>query len=606
MKTYFRILHYIRPYRELVVLTMLVSIVFVLMNSLSVWIVGSLINTIISPESRGFIENPVSINEHLKVWTQNLIGHGSKVEQLKSLCILLLGIFAVKNISFYVSRVSLSFVQNKMINDIRNKLFTHIQNLPMSYFDKNKTGEMISILVHDVSSMRVAFTQSLQNLVIEPFNILVFMSLLFIISPKMTLISFVSLPISAFVILKIGQSIRRKAKRSSQQIAGLMNILQETVSGIRIVKTFSMEKLEVKRFLKENYKFFKLVYRQSKLSLLISPINDMIGVSTGVLLLWFGGVEVLQGRGLQSEDFMRFILLLFAIMQPAKKLGNVNAQIQAGLASADRVFGILDIPNKIQDPEHSKPYNQFSDNIQFKKVQFQYESNDIPALFDINIEIKKGEVIALVGSSGAGKTTFVDLVPRFYDVSNGSISIDGIDIRDLKIDDLRSKMGIVSQDTILFNDTIANNIAYGSPTSNQDDIVDAAKIANAFEFISNLPNQFDTIIGERGTRLSGGQRQRITVARAILKNPDILILDEATSALDSESEKKVQLAIDNLVKDRTVIVIAHRLSTIKNADRIVVLDNGKIVEIGNHEELLFKNGYYKKLYEIQYSRTVSN
>ena len=373
-----------------------------------------------------------------------------------------------------------------------------------------------------------------------------------------------------------------------------------SLTGIRVVKAFSMEKYEINKFIKENLKYFNLLFKQDKLSNIITPVNDMIGVIIAVLILWFGGVEVFEGNGLTPDDFMKFILLLFAAMQPIRKLGGINAQIQAGLASSERVFSILDTPIIIKNPKNPTELINFNNNISFNDVSFKYDLGEKPSLKNINIKIIKGETVAIVGSSGAGKSTFVDLIPRFYDVSSGSITIDDINIKDIKVKQLRGKMGIVTQDTILFNDTIYNNISYGMTNINNDDIEKAAKAAYADQFINDLPNQYETIIGEDGILLSGGQRQRISIARAILKNSDILILDEATSSLDSESEKYVQEAINNLVKNRTVILIAHRLSTIKNADKILVFHEGKIKEEGTHQELYSLEGIYKRLYDLQF------
>jgi subfamily B ATP-binding cassette protein MsbA len=529
-----------------------------------------------------------------------LIGNGSQLEQLKMLCLILVISYIMKNVFFYINNVSMSYVQNRMIMDIRNQLFSHLQNLPLSFFKKSKSGELSSIIMNDVSSMRIAFTQSIQSLINEPISIFVLLGMLFIISSKLTLYALITVPISALIITKLGQSIRRKAMRSSLSIAGIMNILQETLSGIRVVKAFAMEKFEVKRFMSETKKYFSLTFKQENLRNLTTPINDLIGISLGVILLWIGANEVIVHGHLTPDGFIRFIIYLFAMLQPARKLGNVNAQIQGGLASAERVFSIIDIKSNITNPIQPVEIQEFTNHIKFNNVSFQYENSENLILSSININIHRGEVLALVGSSGAGKSTFADLIPRFYDVSSGEIIIDGIDIRKLTVENLRSLMGIVSQDTILFNDTVAHNISYGLPEAGIDEIRQAAKTANALEFIDNLPNGFDTIIGEKGTRLSGGQRQRISIARALLKNPDILILDEATSALDTESERKVQDAIDTLVQNRTVIVIAHRLSTITKADQIIVLDEGKIVESGTHEKLLEINGKYKHLYNIQF------
>ena len=532
--------------------------------------------------------------------TQHLIGEGNKIEKLRTLCGLMIIIFLIKNITLYVSRVTMSFVQNKLISDIRDEVFSHMQKLSISFYDKNKTSEMASILITDVSKMRTAFIQSVQNLIIDPLNILIFLTLLFIISPKMTLISITIIPISGFFIIKIGSSLRRKATRASLQIAELINTLQESLSGIRIVKAFTMEKYEIKKFIKENLRYFNLLFKQDKLSNMITPINDMAGVMIAVIILWFGGVEVFQGNGLTPDDFMKFILLLFAGMQPIRKLGGINAQIQAGLASSERVFSILDSPIIIKDCDNPIEFDGFHNHIIFKNVSFKYDLGDKPSLKDINIQINKGDTIAIVGTSGAGKSTFADLIPRFYDVSSGEIKIDDVNIKNITINQLRKKMGIVTQNTILFNDTIYYNISYGMENVSKEDIIKAAKAAHADQFINELPNKYDTIIGEDGILLSGGQRQRISIARAILRNPDILILDEATSSLDSESEQHVQKAIDTLVQNRTVILIAHRLSTIKNADKILVFDNGFIKEEGNHESLYSMNGVYKRLYDLQF------
>jgi subfamily B ATP-binding cassette protein MsbA len=547
------------------------------------------------------IINAETLHGKLENLAVQLVGTGSQLEQLGNLCIILVVAYILKNIFFYLNNIAISFVQNRMIMDIRNQLFSHLQKLPISFFNKNKSGELTSIIMNDVSNMRVAFTQSIQSLINEPISILVLLGMLLIISTKLTLYALITVPVSAFIITKLGQSIRRKAKRSSLSIAGLMNILQETIGGIRIVKAFVMEKFEIQKFLKENKKYFSLTFKQENMKNLTTPINDLIGVSVGVWLLWVGGREVLVHGTLTPDGFIRFIIYLFAMLQPARKLGNVNAQIQVGLASAARVFSITDVQSDIREPEDPISIHKLTQGVSFKKVSFQYENSSTPSVKDISLSIERGEVLALVGSSGAGKTTIADLIPRYYDVSKGSIEIDSIDIRSISTNQLRKLMGIVSQDTILFNDSIAHNIKYGQPEADLDAVIKAAEAANAAEFIADLPEGYDTIIGEKGTRLSGGQRQRISIARAILKNPDILILDEATSALDTESERKVQEAIDNLVKDRTVIVIAHRLSTITKADRIIVLDKGEIVESGTHTELLERKGKYHQLYQIQFA-----
>jgi subfamily B ATP-binding cassette protein MsbA len=382
-------------------------------------------------------------------------------------------------------------------------------------------------------------------------------------------------------------------------IAGITNIITETLSSIRVVKAFAMEEYEVQRFFKETRQYFQLILRRAKLRLLASPITETLGVMMGVLLLWIGGIEVLSGKGLTPEDFLRFILLLFAMMDPLRKLSKVNVELQAGAASAERIFAILDTAPTIVNKQDAVTIDTFEEKISFKNVSFRYESDDT-VLQDISFEIEKGSVVALVGSSGAGKSTLADLIPRFYDVNQGSITIDKQNIQNITLNSLRSMMGIVTQETILFNDSIRANIAYGQKIINDEQVLAASKAANALEFINELPEGIDTVIGEKGVKLSGGQRQRLAIARAIMKNPPILILDEATSALDTESERLVQQALETLMADRTVLVIAHRLSTVTNADKIIVLDKGEIKEMGTHNELMEKEEHYSNLYNIQF------
>ncbi len=461
MNLYLRVLSYVKPYRLMVALSLLSSVLFVLLNAFSIWMISSLISTIMNP---GKGSNVISVQDStllnkLETLTQQLIGNGSQLDQLGQLCIILVISYILKNLFFYINNVSISFIQNRMIMDIRNQLFTHLQKLPLSFFDKSKSGELSSIIMNDVSNMRVAFTQSIQSLINEPINIIVLLAMLFIISGKLTLFILLTVPISAYIISKLGQSIRRKAMRSSLSIAGLMNILQETMGGIRIVKAFVMEKFEIQRFLKENRKYFNLSFKQENMRNLTTPINDLIGVFLGVFLLWIGGREVIVHGTLSPDGFIRFIIYLFAMLQPARKLGNVYSQIQIGLASAERVFTITDVLPDINDSENPENLSGFKESIEFENVSFHYENSDQSSLSNISLEIPRGEVLALVGSSGAGKTTFADLIPRFYEVSEGTITIDGKDIRNVSLSQLRRLMGIVSQETILFNDTVFNNIS---------------------------------------------------------------------------------------------------------------------------------------------------
>tara|TARA_A100001011_G_scaffold398005_1_gene500856 strand:- start:18272 stop:20029 length:1758 start_codon:yes stop_codon:yes gene_type:complete len=575
------------------------SIVYVVLNSLSIWLIGTMLGNIMSGDPSS-IQSPSNLNEQLNFLIQNLIGKGTQLEQIKRLCIMLGVIFLSKNILFYISNLIMAYVQNNVITKIRIKLFQHISTLSLSFFNNNKTAELSSILIRDIAGMRVAFSQSLQKIIIEPISVISFLFLLFIINFKFTILVIIIIPLSGFFSYKVGQSIRRKSKRSSVQSAGILNIIKETLSNIKIVKIFNLENEENEKFVKENNKYFNLIFKQSRLSNLLTPINETIGLIVGVLLIWFGGISVLQQGAMSSEDFIKFILLLFAMLQPIRKLANVNVLFQNGIAAAERVFSVFDNNDKIPESKNAFKINSFKNSINFKDVNFKYEGQDSLILDNINLEIFKGQTVAIVGKSGAGKTTLTDLLPRFYDPISGNIFIDKINLKDLNLKNLRDLYGIVTQNVILFNDTIKNNIIHGNKNASENDVNKAVKSANIQDLVEKLDNGLNTYIGENGVKLSGGEKQRLSIARALIKNPDILILDEATASLDSESEKMVHSAIDNIIKNRTVIIIAHRLSTIINADKILVMNDGKIVESGSHNELLKNNGYYKKLYDIQY------
>jgi len=598
MQIFLRILRFTHNYRSLMFISVLSSIIYVVLNSLSIWLIGTMLGNIMSGKSSA-IQNPSNLNEKLNFIVQNFIGQGSQLEQIKNLCIMLGLIFIFKNILYYISNLTMAYVQSNVITKIRIKLFRHISSLSLSFFNNIKTAELSSILIRDIAGMRVAFSQSLQKIIVEPISIISFIFLLFIINIKFTILVLVIIPISGFFSYKVGQSIRRKSKRTSIQSAGILNIIKETLNNIKIVKIFNLENTENKNFIKENNKYFNLIFNQSKLSHLLTPINETIGLIVGILIIWFGGISVLEDGTMKSEDFIKFILLLFAMLQPIRKLANVNVLFQNGIAAAERVFTIFDNEDKIQESNTPVKIDSFKKSINFKNVNFKYENNNNTILEDINFEIIKGQNIAIVGKSGAGKTTLTDLLPRFYDPTDGDIFVDSLNLKDLALKDLRNLFGIVTQNVILFNDTIRNNIIQGNENATDADIEKAIKSSNLEDLIDKLDHGLDTYIGENGVKLSGGEKQRLSIARALIKNPDILILDEATASLDSESEKKVHAAIDNLIIDRTVIIIAHRLSTIVNANKILVMDNGKIINVGSHEELLISSEIYKKLYSLQ-------
>ena len=585
------------------------ALVFVTLNSFSIWLTASLVNNIlndfdsISREQLAWVQaDQLTLNERLKYIANQLILQDSQLASLRRLCLIIFGVFLFKNIFLYIKNILVSYVQFSLIVRIRNMLYGHIHTLSMSYFNRKKSGELTSIMMNDVNVMQDAFTTTFKRILVEPLNILFFGTMLFIIDWKLSLVALLTLPLAGFLYVSVGVSIRRKSKRIQEKIASIMHILTEVLYSIRVIKAFVTKRYEIQKFEKEGNRYFHLLFRRAKLDNLATPINEIIGVLIGVVLLWYGGMQVIQTETLTSEDFLRFILVLFAMLAPIKTLGTVNITIQNSLAAAERVFNILDSKPDINDKPDAKGIESFSEEIRFDNVSFDYGEESAPVLKNVSFSISKGSVVALVGASGAGKSTIADLIPRFYDTTSGSVKIDGNDIKEFKISSLRKMLGIVSQDVILFNDTVRNNISYGQPELKESNIISAAKSSNAIEFIDSFPEGLDTVIGEKGVTLSGGQKQRLSIARAIIKNPPVLILDEATSSLDTESEKLVQQAIEQLMKDRTVLVIAHRLSTVVNADKIVVLKDGKIVEIGTHNELLRQKGQYRKLYDIQFNK----
>ena len=603
---YSRLGRLIFPYWPVLLVSTISALIYVVFNSLSIWLTASLINNILTDfdklveNHRALSNEIISLNDQLKYWTNELILRDSPLETVKILCIIILAVFIIKNIFLYIKNICLTYVQYNLITKIRNDLYHHFHNLSLSFFDRTKSGELTSIVVTDVSNMRIALGTSFHKLFVEPINILMFISLLFIINTKLAIYATAIIPITAMIIFWIGRSIRRKSRRTAKQIAGIMGIITEILNSIRVVKAFGTEDIERKRFKQEQDRYYNLISERARLRLITSPITETIGAMIGVSLLWVGGVDVLVTGTMSSEDFIRFILILFSVLGPVRLLSNVSVNLQTGVASAERVFNILDTPPDIIEKPDALDLKDFSKEIQFDSVGFNYDGGG-KVLSDVSFSIHKGSIVAIVGPSGAGKSTIADLIPRFYEVKEGAITIDGQDIRDIKLFSLRDKMGIVTQETILFDETIEFNITYGISESTEEDLIASSKAANAYDFIQDQPNGFQTVIGEKGVKLSGGQRQRIAIARAIFNNPPFLILDEATSALDTKSERLVQNALDNLMKNRTVLVIAHRLSTVKNADQIIVMDAGKIIQKGTHQELIQNDGLYNRLYQFQLS-----
>ena len=602
-----RLFRFVLAHWPFLLLSTLAAFFFVIFNSASIWITATMINNILIDFNEMLVENQrlaslseLTMNDRLKLFSNSLLLRDTAINTVSAVCVALIVVFSAKNISLYIKNITLSIVQYRLIRDLRNKLYSHFHYLSLSYFNKNKSGELTAVLVNDIDNMRNSLSIMFQKLFVEPINIIILMSLLFIVSTKLALIALLIIPVSGIIIFGISHSIRRRSARSQAQLAGMTSMIAETIGSMRIVKAFATKGFEINRFAKETQKYYKLMIRRDRLRFVSSPVSETFGATIAALLLWVGARDVLVIESISSEDFLRFILLLFSLFQPLKNLTNVVNELQNGLASADRVFAIMDIKSDIQDVDNAFKVKDLNSSLSFNDVSFTYGNKDEKVLNNINFKINKGEIFALVGPSGAGKSTLVDLIPRFYDTLSGSIKIDGKDIKDLELKSLRSLMGIVTQETFLFDDTVKANISYGVENISDDEIKDASKAANAHEFIKKLPDGYNTIIGERGVSLSGGQKQRIAIARAIVKNPPILILDEATSSLDSESEKHVQSAIENLMSERTVFVIAHRLSTVHNANKILVLENGQIVQEGKHDDLINVDGLYKQLHKMQF------
>ena len=602
MNYYFKILKFAQPYRAYILFSLLCSILYVAFNGLSLWIVGSLLSSVMSTESL-FSTNGNTFTSLINSYIFGYINNQDTISKLQFLCFILISSFLFKNIFYFLNTVLLSYANNKIITDLRNEIFSHIQKLNLGFFKNKDTSEITSITITDVNLLRGVLNRTIINIFNQPLTVLFCIITLFLINYQLALITFTVIPISGFITIKLGKSLRRKASRMSVQMASLLNIVIENITNIKVVKAFTRELDQVKNFTLEGQKLFYRVFKLDAMIKIMPPINDMIGSIIGAILLWDGGKQVLIDGTLTPDGFIKFFTFLFAMFTPAKKLVNLNAEINTGIASAKRIYTLLDseLFDNLDDRKNKKiAINDFNQKIEFQNVFYKYNDNQDYTLKDINFVINKGDKIALVGESGSGKTTFSDLISRYYSVSKGNIIIDGIDINSLDIISLRKKIGIVSQNNLLFNTSIYDNIKFGNINASEEDIFNAAKIANACDFIEKLDDKYQTIVGEKGNKLSEGQKQRISIARAVVKNPSILILDEATSALDAESEDKIQLAMNTIMKDRTVIIIAHRLSTIKNCDKILVLENGSIIEQGNHTELINNNGKYSQLYNLQF------
>ncbi|MDM7926025.1 MAG: ABC transporter ATP-binding protein [bacterium] len=625
---YFKILRFLKPHWKMILLSVGLAVTYVTFNGISLWVSVDFIQELFAPTSSVTgpeagvqatdgqaepqsgvpsavdqarrLNRQLKLTDRLKIGVKKLLVRPEREDTLKLVCLVIFISFLLKNTAFYLKRVVTLYIEQRVVTSIRDRVFQSMMRLPVPYFDNRHSGTLNSVIFNDVHAMNVVLNDSFGKLILLPIQTIGFLIILVSLSWKMSFITFLIVPVSGLAIAKIGQSVRRKSRRTLQSMSLLVAAFQESLSAVRIVKAFGGEEKERRRFHRENWNYLALKFRQGRLSYLTSPLNETFGALIIAALLWFGGRLVIRGQGLSPDDFVRYLVFLFGIFQPLKELSGINNTLQTGLAAAERIFAVIDEPGEIYEKPGAKTLKAFRRDIVYDHVSFRYRDDGHAVLHDVSLRVERGQTVAFVGPSGSGKTTLVNLLPRFYEVREGAVRIDGTDIRDMTLHSLRGQIGIVTQETVLFNDTVRANIAYGMDDADDARIRAAAEAANAWEFIRAMDGGLDARIGERGVNLSGGQKQRISIARAILRDPPILILDEATSALDTESERAVQEAIERIMKRRTVLVIAHRLSTVIRADRIVVMQKGRVLAQGGHRVLLRSCGLYRNLYEMQF------
>lgn len=599
-----RLYPYVLPYKKFAFLNIFFNILYALFSSLSFVALIPMLEVLFDagariyekPVYKGISGANVYFKEYLNYQVTQHTG-GDPVQALFYIIGLVLFLFFLKNIFSYLAIVFISLLRNGVLRDLRNMMYKKIISLPISYFSEKRKGDVISRITTDINEFQASYLSILELIVKEPLTIIFTIIIMCGISLKLTIFVFLFIPIAGLAISRVGKTLKKHSGRVQSEQGFFLSLIEETLSGLRIIKSFNAQEVFIKRFTDSTQRFNSyannLSYRQN----LASPISEFLGILVIGILLWYGGTMVLIDKTLGGSEFVAYMGLAYNILTPAKEISKAAYRLRQGDAAALRVLEVIHAQNPIFDKENAIEKTDFQTAISLKNISFKYDNEYV--LKDFSLEIPKGKTVALVGQSGSGKSTIANLIARFYDVNEGTITFDGTDIRDLKIHSLRDLIGIVSQDSILFNDSITNNLLIGKTSATEAEIKEAAKVANAYDFIEALPNKFQTNIGDMGGKLSGGQKQRLSIARAVLKNPPIMILDEATSALDTESEKLVQNALEKMMMNRTSLVIAHRLSTIQNADIIVVMEKGKIIEQGNHASLMAKNGTYRKLVEMQ-------
>jgi subfamily B ATP-binding cassette protein MsbA len=603
MKDFFKVLRFAKPYWIYAVFNIVFNILTVIFSLVSITMIIPFLGLLFGTQEKVY-EAPElsfsasSISENFYFQITQIIETRGQIDALLFICLLVLVMFMFRNLFRYLALYFLTPIRNGVVRDMRNTLHKKVLSLPLGFYTEKRKGDIIARMTTDLVEIEWSIMSSLEMIFKDPLNIIIFLATLIVISPQLTIFVIVLFPIAGFLIARIGKSLKKSSDRGQNKMGELLSNIEENIRGLRIIKGFHAEEKIQEKFEENSDDYRHIMTKLLRKKDLSSPMSEFLSTIVLVCVMWFGGQLVLGAENaLSPEAFIGYIAIFSQIIPPAKSFTTAFYYLQKGSASAERVLSILETDNPIKEPKQPKGKNNFESSIAFKNVSFQYDTQAV--LKDLSLEIQKGESVALVGESGSGKSTIADLLSRFYDIEEGEILIDNINIKDYKLTDLRGLMGIVSQDSILFNDSVFNNITLGNENANKEEVIAAAKAANAHEFIMEMPKGYDSNVGENGAKLSGGQKQRISIARAIYKNPPILILDEATSSLDTESEKLVQDALGKLMKTRTSLVIAHRLSTIQNADNIILIKKGEILEQGTHEELTLKNGAYKKLIDYQ-------